>query len=415
MLFVSWMLGWLFWHAFKGAAFKQQILELENQLTGLRTIESSLKNEIGNINFEKEKIYSDYLEKRDAFNTLELNYNSLVAEKQELEEQLSDTNQAQIPQAEYELLKSNYAKLQGEIKEKRRIQIGLAQQDFDVLRLKLAKAEKEIATLKNQEREIVEKIIYVEKDKPGKAPDAHVAPPLKFEDHIEQDNGGNGRPFDDEEEEIEISEAEHNTLLDEQKFDYAKIFKTDNFQIIEGIGPIIENLLQNDGLKNWVALAASDHEKLHQILDKAGPRFKIHDPVSWSKQASFATKGNWDGLIKYQRFLCSQKETGKNQEKTLAKIEKLAIRMLEAQKVRQDDLKVIEGIGIKTEALLYSAGISSWRQLAQTPSESLEKILINAGADFKDIAPRNWQKQAEMAASNHWDALKKFQDENLLE
>ncbi len=298
------------------------------------------------------------------------------------------------------------------------------------MHLKLTKAEKEIATLKNQEREVVEKVVYVEKNKPGKAPDAHVAPPLQFRDHTEEDNVGNGRFIDnektydhEEEEEIDISETEHNALLnnppkpkaDEQRFDYAQIFKESNFQIIEGIGPIIENLLRNNGLKNWQDLAVSDHEKLHQILNEAGPRFKIQDPVSWSKQASFAAKGNWDGLIEYQRSLNSPKEAGKIQEKAITKVEKLAIRMMDTQQVRQDDLKLIEGISVRTESLLYEAGISSWKQLAQTATESLEKILINAGVDFKDIDPGNWKKQAEMAANNHWDALKKFQDENLLE
>jgi len=36
------------------------------------------------------------------------------------------------------------------------------------------------------------------------------------------------------------------------------------------------------------------------ILDKAGPRYQMHDPATWAQQAGIAAKGDWDKLKKLQ-------------------------------------------------------------------------------------------------------------------
>ena len=81
---------------------------------------------------------------------------------------------------------------------------------------------------------------------------------------------------------------------------YGDIFSSDNLQIIEGIGPKIEGLLKAAGFTTWSKLGSAKTEALQQILDEAGPAYKMHNPKSWSEQAALAAAGSWEKLIEYQ-------------------------------------------------------------------------------------------------------------------
>lgn len=73
--------------------------------------------------------------------------------------------------------------------------------------------------------------------------------------------------------------------------------KKDNIKKhIEGIGPKIEKLLAEKGITTFEALAKAKLSVLKETLKEAGPRFKMHDPATWSEQAKLAAKGNWDKL-----------------------------------------------------------------------------------------------------------------------
>jgi len=69
---------------------------------------------------------------------------------------------------------------------------------------------------------------------------------------------------------------------------------------IEGIGPKIEQLLYAEGIYTWDALANTEVEVIKVILEKAGPRYKMHDPQTWPEQARFASEGKWDELNQWQ-------------------------------------------------------------------------------------------------------------------
>ncbi len=76
--------------------------------------------------------------------------------------------------------------------------------------------------------------------------------------------------------------------------------REDDLKKIEGIGPKIEGLLKADGLKTWAALAGAEVDRLKRILDDAGPRYRMHDPGTWPKQAGMCDAGDWDALKKWQ-------------------------------------------------------------------------------------------------------------------
>ncbi len=72
--------------------------------------------------------------------------------------------------------------------------------------------------------------------------------------------------------------------------------KPDDLTIVEGIGPKINELLQNGGIRTFADLANATPARLKTILIEAGPRYKMHDPKTWPKQASLADEGRMDEL-----------------------------------------------------------------------------------------------------------------------
>lgn len=82
----------------------------------------------------------------------------------------------------------------------------------------------------------------------------------------------------------------------------------DDLQVIEGIGPKIEEILNNNGVYTWRELAGTPESNIKVMLERAGKRFIMHDPKSWPKQAEMANSGQWDDLKEYQDFLHGGRE-----------------------------------------------------------------------------------------------------------
>ena len=93
-----------------------------------------------------------------------------------------------------------------------------------------------------------------------------------------------------------------------------KKIKQDDLKIVEGIGPKIEGLLNDGGIKTWADLADAPAEKVQAILDEAGPRYNMHDPATWSKQAQMANEGQWEELEAYQDRLDGGREVSEEEE-----------------------------------------------------------------------------------------------------
>ncbi len=82
----------------------------------------------------------------------------------------------------------------------------------------------------------------------------------------------------------------------------------DAFTKIEGIGPKIAEVLNEAGLYSFRQLADTDADKIKAILEAAGPRFSIHNPTTWPRQAALAADGKWDELKAWQDELEGGKE-----------------------------------------------------------------------------------------------------------
>lgn len=193
------------------------------------------------------------------------------------------------------------------------------------------------------------------------------------------------------------------------KSKYGTLFSTDNLQVVEGIGPKIENLLKKANITDWSTLAATKSSALSAILDKAGSAYRIHDTSSWPKQAKLASEANWQELISYQYSIGRLTEEQSTQPGH-SKVEKLYLKLKGLQAFASSDLKVIEGVGPKIEALLKAAGIHSHLNLAETSVDKIKEVLAAAGERYRLADPQTWPKQAKLAAEGNWEELKTYQD-----
>ncbi|MFT0714164.1 hypothetical protein [Flagellimonas lutimaris] len=86
----------------------------------------------------------------------------------------------------------------------------------------------------------------------------------------------------------------------EAKAAFGKTIKENDLKLVEGIGPKIEGLFHNFGIKTWKELAETSADKCQEVLDSGGKRYRIHDPASWPMQAKMAHEGHWEQLFEWQ-------------------------------------------------------------------------------------------------------------------
>ena len=77
----------------------------------------------------------------------------------------------------------------------------------------------------------------------------------------------------------------------------------------------------------------------------------------------------------------------------------------------ESDLKVIEGIGPKIEAILKASGLMTYDALADTDPDELRALLAAAGSRYKSHNPQTWPAQAGLAADGKLDELQAWQQE----
>ncbi len=184
--------------------------------------------------------------------------------------------------------------------------------------------------------------------------------------------------------------------------------KDDELQIIEGIGPKMEQVLKDNEISNWKELSKNSKEDLRTLLNQYGDKYKIIDVTTWQKQAKLASKHKFMELIELQKNIAggSTKNTGTTQ----SKLEKILVRKGIIKQYKENDLKAIEGIGPKIEQLLHNAGIKTWKELSKTSSDDIKEILNQAGPRYKLADPSTWPKQAKLAHKGNWNELRTYQD-----
>jgi predicted flap endonuclease-1-like 5' DNA nuclease len=160
---------------------------------------------------------------------------------------------------------------------------------------------------------------------------------------------------------------------------------------IKGIGPKIAETLNKAGIVTYDQLAATPAGRLEEILQAAGPSYRMANPSAWPKQARLAAGRKWNELRSLQDRLTSGA-------------------VVFPAAAQAQDLTRIEGIGPEIAEMLNKAGIVNYEQLAATPVGRLVDLLDAAGPRYVTANPSTWPQQARLAAGEKWDELKTLQD-----
>jgi predicted flap endonuclease-1-like 5' DNA nuclease len=67
----------------------------------------------------------------------------------------------------------------------------------------------------------------------------------------------------------------------------------DDLELIEGIGPKIAGLLRAAGIHTFAQLARTPTARIQEVLDAAGPTFRIANPGTWAEQAGLCARNQW--------------------------------------------------------------------------------------------------------------------------
>ena len=110
------------------------------------------------------------------------------------------------------------------------------------------------------------------------------------------------KPGEEEEEEKEIRLTAAAAEEEASEAEEQKPSAEDDLKVIEGIGPKLEQVLKEAGIRTYRALAAKTPEELRAILDAAGIA-RISNPQTWPEQAQLAAEGRWEELKQLQKNL----------------------------------------------------------------------------------------------------------------
>ena len=182
----------------------------------------------------------------------------------------------------------------------------------------------------------------------------------------------------------------------------------DDLTKIEGIGPKIQEVLNDSGIYTYKSLSKSDSASIKASLDEAGPQFRMHDPETWPQQALLASQSEWDELASYQDKIIDDRANKARQ--AINPSNSSNVTSMTQNKANIDDLKRIEGIGPKINELLNNAGIYTFEQLSKQSRDYIKELLNAAGPQFRMHEPESWPHQAKLAANGEWDDLEKYQD-----
>jgi predicted flap endonuclease-1-like 5' DNA nuclease len=82
------------------------------------------------------------------------------------------------------------------------------------------------------------------------------------------------------------------------------------------------------------------------------------------------------------------------------------------KRIKQDDLKVIEGIGPKIQGLFHNFDIKTWQALSTTSVSKCQEVLDSGGERYKIHDPASWPMQAKMCYEGKWKELFRWQEEH---
>ena len=97
---------------------------------------------------------------------------------------------------------------------------------------------------------------------------------------------------------VEEAEVEEAVEVEPEPEPEPESEEPDDLKKIEGVGPKVAGLLNENGILTFAQLAEADVDKLNEMLEAAS--LQMMDPATWPEQAKLAAGGDWDALQKLQ-------------------------------------------------------------------------------------------------------------------
>jgi predicted flap endonuclease-1-like 5' DNA nuclease len=166
--------------------------------------------------------------------------------------------------------------------------------------------------------------------------------------------------------------------------------RADDLTQLVGIGPRASAALAAAGVTTYTALAELNEPQVRRALhdsDMTPPA----NVGTWPMQASLASQGDWQGLMKYNNRAAASRPAP---EKAAAS----------APAEPSDDLTQLHGIGPRIASILNDGGISSYNQLQRADTGELRQIIATGGA-LPPSSLESWPTQASYAARGDWSGL----------
>ena len=169
----------------------------------------------------------------------------------------------------------------------------------------------------------------------------------------------------------------------------------DDLTQLSGVGPKASGALAAVGITTYAALAEANEPTLRHALHEADmvPPANV---ASWPMQATYAARGDWQGLMKYN----NRREAGHGgATKSKAAKPKAA--------APPDDLTQLKGIGPRISSILSDGGVTTYDELEHTDPSELRKLIAASGA-LPPSSLDSWPTQASYASRGDWQGLASY-------
>jgi len=169
----------------------------------------------------------------------------------------------------------------------------------------------------------------------------------------------------------------------------------DDLTQLAGVGPKASAALATAGITTYAGLAEANEPQVRHALhaaDMAPPA----NVGSWPMQASYAAKGDWQGLMKYNKRSSEPSHSGTSKSKAP-----------KAKAAPPDDLTQLTGIGPRISSILSDGGVTTYAELEHTDPSDLRKIIAQSGA-LPPSSLDTWPTQASYAVRGDWQGLASY-------
>ena len=166
----------------------------------------------------------------------------------------------------------------------------------------------------------------------------------------------------------------------------------DDLTQLSGIGPKASEALAAAGIATYAELAEANEPHLRHALHEADmvPPANV---ASWPMQASYAERGDWQGLAKFNKRRSEPSHHSASKPKAAA--------------APPDDLTQLSGIGPRISTILADGGVTTYEDLEHTDPSELRKIIAQGGA-LPPSSLDSWPTQASYAVRGDWSGLASY-------